>query len=148
VHSAQKYANFLPDTYLVKHKKISTMPSMNYNNYEGQIVENFGIELVNFPGGTVVQPGTLPHAQLQQLIVALEHPVEADHCRWVTLSPMALQKRIKDNQARQARGEQVYKRRKCGTGRKKSTKSSSAKSSEFVEDEEEVENDEAEEEDN
>jgi hypothetical protein len=57
---------------LKQHKKAKKMPNMNYNNYEGQIVEHYGVELINFPGGEVSQPGTLTRAQLQALIAALE----------------------------------------------------------------------------
>lgn len=91
---------------------------MNYENYERAIVERYGIELKNFPGGTVRQPGALPRSVLQALLTALEDPVELKRCRWVSLSDGELEARIENNKERQANGDQVYKPRKKQTGPK------------------------------
>lgn len=89
---------------------------MNYENYERAIVERYAIELKNFPGGTVRQPGTLPRPMLQALLAALEDPVEVTQCRWVSLSTRELEARIETNKERQANGEDIYKPRKKKTG--------------------------------
>jgi hypothetical protein len=99
---------------------------MNYENYEKAIVEHYGVELRNFPGGRVLQPGKLSRPLLQQLIAALEDPIEMTRCHWVALSDEQLTTRITENHARQARGEMVYKpRKKAASKTQRAVKSAS-----------------------
>lgn len=59
---------------------------MNYSNYEREIVEAYGIELKNFPGGVVQQPGSLKRPVLQDLVAALNDPTKlssADGSSWM-----------------------------------------------------------------
>lgn len=85
---------------------------MNYDNYERAIVEAYGVELKNFPGGKVQQPGSLPLPKLQALVSALEDTNPYTACQWALLSEAALRSRIARNHERQEQGEQVYVARK------------------------------------
>lgn len=85
---------------------------MNYSNYERDIVETYGIVLLNFPGGVVKQPGVLPRPLLQQLVRNIDDREELTRCRWVMLDTTSLTKRKALNAARIANGEEVYKSRR------------------------------------
>ncbi|THG93253.1 hypothetical protein EW026_g7939 [Hermanssonia centrifuga] len=80
---------------------------MNYDNYEGKIVERYGVELVGFPC-TLTNPANLGRTDLEKAIAAFD----TGTCYWRKLSKCELEVRIKSNQGRQAAGEQVYKARK------------------------------------
>ncbi|KAG1860234.1 hypothetical protein DFJ58DRAFT_778725 [Suillus subalutaceus] len=84
---------------------------MNYTNYECAIVEHHSIELTKWPlPGGVKNPSKVGgRAQVKALLDALE----SKSCKWVSLSEEELVKRMKDNRARQAHGEQVYVPRKA-----------------------------------
>jgi hypothetical protein len=94
---------------------------MNYENYERVIVERHSLALVGWPEGKVRNPGSIVGGQgtINQLFSALKNR----DCHWVKLTDEELQARITANEEAEARGEQVYKRRK---------KQQSAKSTEFV----------------
>ena len=80
---------------------------MNYRNYEGKIVEKYGVELKGWPTGNpgVCNPATLGgRPQLEKLLTALE----SGQCHWVVLTDDELEERKKRNQMREERGEQVY----------------------------------------
>jgi len=82
---------------------------MNYRNYEGKIVERYGVELKGWPTGTgksgICNPAALGgRAQLEKLLAALE----SGRCHWVVLTEDELEERKEKNQAREERGEQVY----------------------------------------
>jgi hypothetical protein len=102
---------------------------MNYRNYEGKIVEKYGVELKGWPDSKsgICNPATLGgRQQLEKLLAALE----SGHCHWVVLSEDELNERKKYNQAREERGEQVYRPRKSANHHR------GAKSAETIDDEE------------
>ncbi|KAI0060328.1 hypothetical protein BV25DRAFT_1917933 [Artomyces pyxidatus] len=83
---------------------------INYSNYEGKIVERYGVDLTPWPlEGRVRNPGDLKRAEVDRLWNALS----GGHCRWVTLTRGELDVRIACNQARQDAGENVYKARRA-----------------------------------
>jgi hypothetical protein len=84
---------------------------MNYTNYERAIVERHGVELTKWPlPGGVKNPSKVGgRAQVQALLNALK----SESCKWVSFSDEELVKRMNDNRARHARGEQVYVQRKA-----------------------------------
>jgi len=86
--------------------------AMNYNNYEKVIVESFGVELKNFPGGVVLQPGMLPRPALKSLVLALDNHDPAISCHWVIMDADVLVARKASNTIWAANGEEVYKPRK------------------------------------
>ena len=83
---------------------------MNYTNYERAVVERHGVALINWPlPGKVQNPGKVGgRNQVETLLNALK----SGKCKWVSLSEEELRKRREDNEARQARGEEVYVLRK------------------------------------
>lgn len=85
---------------------------MNYTNYERDVVEALGVELKNFPGGVVRQPGDLKRPELQALVIALGAPENDRRCHWVILESSEWTARKELNAERIANGEQVYKPRK------------------------------------
>jgi hypothetical protein len=97
---------------LSKKKNVS-----NYNNYEGKIVETFGVALEGWPKGVVQNPGSVGwRPQVTVLLKALQ----SSTCHWTKLTANELDQRILDNQAQAAAGEPVYKPRR---GRKPKGKS-------------------------
>lgn len=108
---------------------------MNYRNYEGKIVEKHGVVLKGWPT-TGSKPGVCNPAaiggrpQLEKLLAALE----SGRCHWVFLTEDELEERKKHNQAREERGEQVYRPRKS-TNRHRNSKG--VKSAETIQDDDE-----------
>ena len=103
---------------------------MNYRNYEGKIVERYGVELKGWPNSKpgICNPATLGRRpQLERLLAALE----SGDCHWVVLNDDELEERKKENQAREDRGEQVYLPRKSANRR---SNPKGVKSSEFLDD--------------
>ena len=84
---------------------------MNYRNYEGKIVEKYGVELKGWPSSKsgICNPATLGGRQQLEILLAA---LESGRCHWVVLSEDELAERKKQNQAREERGEQVYRPRK------------------------------------
>jgi hypothetical protein len=82
---------------------------INYSNYDGKIVERYSIALVGWPfEHPVCNPGEVgSHGEVSKLLDALQGGV----CKWVRLSDKELEEQKKNNQRRQANGEQVYKSR-------------------------------------
>ncbi|KIM61913.1 hypothetical protein SCLCIDRAFT_120782, partial [Scleroderma citrinum Foug A] len=81
---------------------------MNYNNYEGSIVERYGVALVGWPDNLlpVQNPSSVGGREvLQPLLDALV----TQTCYWIRLTDDQLVKRIDDNGMHQAKGEAVYK---------------------------------------
>ena len=108
---------------------------MNYRNYEGKIVEKYGVELKGWPSSKsgICNPATLGgRQQLEKLLAALE----SGQCHWVVLTEDELEERKKNNQAREERGEQVYRPRKSANHK---SNPKGAKSAETIEDDEEEE---------
>jgi len=84
---------------------------MNYNNYERNIVEWYGVALVGRPDNLlpVRNPSSVGGREvLQPLLNALL----TQTCHWIRLTEVQLAKRIEDNGVRQAKGEAVYKPQK------------------------------------
>ncbi len=106
---------------------------MNYDNYEAKKVEKYGVALVGFPC-KLTNPGNLGRTNLEQVISAFDNGT----CQWKKLSKTELDTRTKQNQERQAAGEQVYKARKVAKQRGK------PKSAETIEDEHEADDEEGE----
>ena len=106
---------------------------MNYRNYEGKIVEKYGVELKGWPTSNpgICNPATFGGwPQLEKLLAALE----SGQCHWVVLTDDELEERKKHNQAREERGEQVYRPRKPANRGTSNPKG--AKSAETIEDDE------------
>ena len=81
---------------------------MNYNNYEGSIVEQYGVALVGWPDNLlpVRNPSSVGGQEvLQPLLDALV----TQTCYWIRLTDDQLVKCIDDNGMCQAKGEAVYK---------------------------------------
>ena len=91
---------------------------MNYDNYEGKVVERWGVILKGWSGMKgIVNPSKVGGmAEVKTLLKALKN----GSCKWERLTEEGLQQRIQDNMARQATGEQVYKGQKVA--RRKGTK--------------------------
>ncbi|KAG1777513.1 hypothetical protein EV702DRAFT_1197119 [Suillus placidus] len=85
--------------------------NMNYTNYERNIVDHYGLALVNWPlSGHVRNPSKVGgRAQVQSLLDALK----SRSCEWVRLMDEEHVTHMKDNQERHARGELVYVARKA-----------------------------------
>ena len=84
---------------------------MNYNNYEGSIVERYGVALVGWPDNLLLvqNPSSVGSREvLQPLLDALV----TQTCYWIRLTDDQLVKHIDDNGMHQAKGEAVYKPRK------------------------------------
>jgi hypothetical protein len=84
---------------------------MNYRNYEGKIVEKYGVELKGWPNSKpgICNPAALGgRPQLEKLLAALE----SGDCHWVVLTDDELDERKEKNQEREKHGEQVYLPRK------------------------------------
>jgi hypothetical protein len=103
---------------------------MNYDNYERKVVEEHSVELRGWVTSKVTNPGKMGTRQtIRDLLLALQ----TKQCRWVKLTGNELTQRIASNAAREAAGEQVYKRRKKPTN--KLTKTGGCiRSSEFIDD--------------
>ncbi|KAG1806942.1 hypothetical protein EV424DRAFT_1544032 [Suillus variegatus] len=97
---------------------------MNYNNYEGKIVETYGVALENFPG-TIRNPGNIGR---REDLINLHDLLLKGTCSWTKLTSDELVERIAKNKERQANGEPIYKTRKH------QEKTPIAKSAEIVED--------------
>ena len=84
---------------------------MNYHNYEGKIVEKYGVELKGWPSSKtgICNPASLGGRQQLEILLAA---LESGQCHWVVLSEDELEERKRLNQAREERGEQVYRPRK------------------------------------
>ncbi|KAG1849398.1 hypothetical protein F4604DRAFT_1934895 [Suillus subluteus] len=78
---------------------------MNYNNYEGKIVETYGVTLANFPG-TVQNPGKIGH---RQDLINLYDLLFKGECSWTKLTSDELVECIAKNKEHQAQGELIYK---------------------------------------
>ena len=110
---------------------------MNYHNYEAKIVEKYGVELQGWPTSNpgICNPATLGgRTQLEKLLAVLE----SGKCHWVVLSDGELDERKKRNQAREERGEQVYRPHKS-TKRKGHSNPKGAKSAEMIDDDDDDE---------
>ena len=121
-------------TTTLKKKKVE----MYYCNYEGKIVEKYGVQLKGWPSSKsgICNPATLGgHQHLEKLLAALE----SGQCHWVVLSEDELEERKRYNQAHEERGKQVYQPRKSTNHQK------AAKSAETIENEEDEEDEEDEE---
>ncbi|KAH7918583.1 hypothetical protein BV22DRAFT_1051637 [Leucogyrophana mollusca] len=119
------------DSILAKSKLSSRRVTMNYDNYERQIVERFGVALVQWPFDVVRNPGhsdLRPRPNLIKLLDSLggEDPT----CYWVQLTEAQLSARIAENRKRADQGEAVYKARK--RQRKKDKVSAGIRSAETV----------------
>ncbi|KAG1879872.1 hypothetical protein F4604DRAFT_1679435 [Suillus subluteus] len=100
---------------------------MNYDNYEGKIVETYGVTLANFPGN-VQNPGKIGR---RQDLINLYDLLFKGVCSWTKLTSDELVERIAKNKEHQAQGELIYK------ARKRQEKASIARSTEMVKDTEE-----------
>ena len=108
---------------------------MNYRNYEGKIVEKYGVELKGWPTSKICNPATLGgRPQLEKLLAALE----SGQCHWVVLTGNDMEERKKQNQAREERGEQVYRPRKSAV---RHSNPKGAKSAETIDDDDEEDGD-------
>ena len=113
----------------LRENKYKAKVTMNYENYEGKIVERYGVALQGWPCGEIRNPSKVgSHQEVTKLLEALK----SGECRWVTLSDEEIAQRKATNKAHQARGETVYKSRKEGPRKRKSGKKS-AKSAAIVE---------------
>jgi hypothetical protein len=78
---------------------------MNYENYERQIVERFGVVLIGWPlGGSICQPGKLPIDDA----TILRNALAREECKWVKLTHAQVIARKARNSKRQENGEVVY----------------------------------------
>lgn len=88
---------------------------MNYQNYEGNIVEEYGVCLEGWPVGNVRNPGLIGgRTYVEKLLGALE----SGTCYWTRLTQEELAQRISDNHARAEAGEKVYRPRKARQSKK------------------------------
>jgi hypothetical protein len=78
---------------------------MNYENYERQIVECLGVELIGWPlHGSVQQPGKLSYEDA----VILRNALVQKDCKWVKLTCEQVLSRKDNNLEREANGEAIY----------------------------------------
>ena len=105
-HHLYSQLNTIPDMINQQNGK-SGPCKMNYDNYEGKVVERWGVILKGWPGKKgIVNPGKVGRvAEVKILLKALTNR----SCKWERLTEEGLQLRIQDNMVRQASGEQVYK---------------------------------------
>ena len=71
---------------------------MNYHNYEGKIVEKYGVELKGWPANKsrIHNPAALSRRQQLEKLLATS---ELGQCHWVILSEDELEERKRHNQA-------------------------------------------------
>lgn len=76
---------------------------MNYLNYERSIVEKHAVALIGWPEELlpVRNPGCIGS---REAVALLRNALVDKDCRWIRLTNEQRENRIKDNQARQARG--------------------------------------------
>ena len=107
-----------PDDLLAERRpKNAPAVNMNYRNYEGQIVEQYGVALLGWPLDhlPVCNPGGLSAADVATLLKALQD----GRCRWARLTPEELEARKVSNKLRQEQGEKVYTARKQRESKKR-----------------------------
>jgi hypothetical protein len=109
---------------------------MNYRNYEGKIVEKYGVALTGWPI-TIPQVCNPSKIGTRPLLEKLLDALESGLCQWIVLTKDEVNVRRKANQAREDRGEVVYKPRKSVA--RAGTKASK-KSQETIDNEEEEDN--------
>jgi hypothetical protein len=93
---------------------------MNYENYEGKIVERFAVALKGWPVDPIRNPSSI-HTRTD--LDHLAHALTTGSCLWVLLTDDELAARMEDNQKRAKQGVRVYKPRKS---QKKAPKASSS----------------------
>ncbi|KAG1836468.1 hypothetical protein DFJ58DRAFT_734951 [Suillus subalutaceus] len=76
---------------------------MNYDNYEGKIVETYSIALGNFPG-IIQNPGKIG---CRKDLVKLYDLLFSGTCSWMKLTSDELMERVAKNKECQAHGEQI-----------------------------------------
>jgi hypothetical protein len=97
------------DTVLQQNKLTKRSVTMNYDNYEGKIVERYGVELKGWPIGQIRNPSKVnTRTDLDQLA----HTLAVGTCKWVLLTEDELIARKENNHAHAAKGAPVYKPRK------------------------------------
>ena len=109
---------------------------MNYVNYEGKIVEQFGVALDGWPTEcTVSNPNKLRGWQeVMELLTKLQNQT----CKWVCLTDEELKQCKLDNMQCQKAGEQIYvPRRRLGVQAQVGGKSTYASKDIISEDEDE-----------
>ena len=132
------FTNWCSDEILHDNRIEKKSVEMNYHNYEGKIVEKYGVELKGWPSSKsgVCNPATLGGCQQLEILLAA---LESGQCHWVVLTEDELEERKRLNRAREERGEQVYWPRKSANH--KQSKPKGAKSAETIRDEETDEED-------
>ena len=125
-----QHSDLLKDKILRKHNIKKKGIDMNYHNYEGKIMEKYGVALNGCPTGF---PGVCNPSMVgsQPMLEKLLSTLESSQCHWVLLTGDELEARKKDNQARD---EHVYKPRKST---KRSRTAQATKSSATVDDSDE-----------
>jgi hypothetical protein len=84
---------------------------MNYRNYEGKIVEKYGVALIGWPTA-IPQVCNPSNVGTRLLLEKLLDALESGQCHWIALTGDQVDARKKANQAREDRGEVIYKPRK------------------------------------
>jgi hypothetical protein len=78
---------------------------MNYSNYEREIVERLGVDLIGWPlHGSIRQPGKLSYEDA----VILRNALAQKDCKWVKLTYEQVLARKNSNLERVANGEVIY----------------------------------------
>ena len=109
---------------------------MNYENYEGKIVEKYGVALKGWPCGVVRNQSKIGgQKEVRMLLTALEN----ENCTWYLLTDEEQGLRREENEAREARGKMVYKARKCSSRQENTTYKSAAQVLDDIEDSDENE---------
>ena len=94
---------------------------MNYTNYEGKIVEKFGVALSGWPCECPVSNPNKIGGRIE--LSKLLHALQIKHCKWSRLSEEELQERKSVNVERHKSGEEIYKpHRKVGVQKTRPTR--------------------------
>jgi hypothetical protein len=102
----------LPTDIILRENRIEKKSvKMNYCNYEGKIVEKYGVALAGWP---IIMPQVCNPSKVgkRPLLEKLLDALESGDCHWVVLMDDQVEARRKENQARKDHGEVIYKPRK------------------------------------
>ncbi|KAG1880021.1 hypothetical protein F4604DRAFT_1922706 [Suillus subluteus] len=116
------------DSILQENNLASKKVQMNYENYEKNIVEVYGVAINGWTyEKSVCNPGKIGR---REHLIKLSDALVKGECSWAMLSEEELSERISNNRKRQTSGEQVYKSRKAA----RQHKVDSAKSAQIISD--------------
>ncbi|KAF7969149.1 hypothetical protein HWV62_28240 [Athelia sp. TMB] len=87
--------------------------SMNYERYEDRIICEWGVELLGWTEGEIVNPRLISTTlALRRLLIAIER----NDCHWTILSPEELAERCEQRDQRIQKGTTKERKKRCDAG--------------------------------